>query len=96
MNDWRNWVPWVFFGLIAALFIAWYLVERITTRKSRLAEQAVRRERWNQARQALALECRACGEAALPVPTTSNQYRCDHCGREFAGARHGLDETAFW
>jgi len=38
----------------------------------------------------LGLECEKCGELALPIPETGDRYRCDKCGHQFAGAKHGL------
>lgn len=43
-------------------------------------------------RQRLGLTCRRCGTLALPIPDSHNRYRCDRCGRQFVGARHGLIE----
>jgi hypothetical protein len=39
---------------------------------------------------ALALTCRRCGQVAPPIQGTGNRYRCDACGNQFAGARHGM------
>lgn len=35
------------------------------------------------------LTCRRCGKLAAPIADTGNRYRCDACGNQFAGARHG-------
>src|SRR5687767_3722154 len=43
----------------------------------------VRQYRWG-------LTCNRCHEVALPVSGTGNRYRCPGCGRQFAGARHGM------
>lgn len=43
-------------------------------------------------RQNLGLSCRRCGTLALPILDSQNRYRCDRCGRQFVGARHGLIE----
>lgn len=38
----------------------------------------------------LALTCRRCKTLAYPISGTKNRYRCDRCGNQFAGHRHGM------
>lgn len=37
----------------------------------------------------LGLTCQ-CGKLALPIPGTSDRYRCSECANQFVGAKHDL------
>lgn len=41
-------------------------------------------------RKKMALTCRRCQNLAMPIPETRNRYRCEHCGNQFAAARHDI------
>ena len=41
-------------------------------------------------RSKFSLTCRRCGKLAGPIGGTRNRYRCDGCGKQFAGANHTL------
>ncbi len=45
-------------------------------------------------REKFALTCRRCQTLAYPISGTKNRYRCDRCGKQFAGARQGSNRRA--
>lgn len=45
---------------------------------------------WEKKKAGLSLTCTHCGKLALPIRETNDRYRCDNCGRQFAGAKHGF------
>jgi tRNA(Ile2) C34 agmatinyltransferase TiaS len=47
-------------------------------------------QRWLRMKDAMGLTCHRCHHLAEPVSGGRNRYRCPNCGRQFAGARHGL------
>jgi hypothetical protein len=38
----------------------------------------------------LSLSCPNCGKLAPPIEDTTDRYRCEECGHQFAGAPHNF------
>lgn len=91
-------LTWLAIGVVGTgVACVWVIFDR---RRSRRATeqyenkmQALKEEHkrhLERGKQELALTCRRCNKLAVPIIDTSNRYRCEGCGNQFAGARHGL------
>jgi hypothetical protein len=48
------------------------------------------KDEWRREMEDRSLSCNVCGALAEPLPRSINRYKCGSCGRQFAGARHGM------
>ena len=83
-------VEWVLgaLALLGALVVLGAVLNLLDYLKEKKQQQE--KERLESHRRNLGLTCARCASLALPIRWTNNRYRCEKCGRQFAGARHEM------
>ncbi len=56
--------------------------------KNRENSEATNTSQHSTNRKDFALSCNKCNHLSYPIAGTHNRYKCSHCERQFAGARH--------
>jgi hypothetical protein len=66
--------------------------EQIQKQREQFRKQRVKDHQLylDERMQKLSLSCIKCNSLAKPILDTTNRYKCDHCGTQFAGDKHRL------